>query len=155
MAISQRPRGTALLMVRDFNTDLAVPKGRPRDEKIAAAMATAGLEDMSRHFLPQHKLWLKDSRTWYMRRGGQEVRSRTYYILVTERFLLQNVTVQYARHNTDHYLVLGCFHVSAPATNLRYPRKQTRFPINPLTSLYCVNRMFTELWSVIINPPWQ
>ena len=38
-AISQQPRGATLLVVGDFNTDLDAPKGRERDEGIAAAMA--------------------------------------------------------------------------------------------------------------------
>ena len=95
-------------MVNDFNTDLAAPEGRARDEDISAAMAAARLEYLSWHFLPRHKLWMKDGRTWCMRRGGREVRSQTNYILGTYRHLLQNVAVRDARHNTDHYLVLGC-----------------------------------------------
>ena len=42
-AISQRPRGGALLVVRDFNTDLAVPEGRVQGEEIAVAMAESVL----------------------------------------------------------------------------------------------------------------
>ena len=47
--------------------------------------------------------------------GGREVRSRTDYILGTDNHLFQNVAVLDARHNTDHYLVLGCLCGSAPA----------------------------------------
>ena len=71
-------------------------------------MDVSGLEDMSGHFLPWHKPWLKDRRTWDMYQGGREVRSRTEYILGTDRRLFQNVAVRDARKNTDHYLVLGC-----------------------------------------------
>ena len=70
-AISQRPRGAALLVVGDFNTDLDAPEDRERDEGIAAAMTEEVLEDMSGYFLPKHKPWLKDSRTWAMHRGGR------------------------------------------------------------------------------------
>ena len=62
-AICNRPRGGALLVVSNFNTDLVVPEGRERDEGVAAALAEEGLEDMSGHFLPWHKPWLKDGRT--------------------------------------------------------------------------------------------
>ena len=48
---------------------------------------------MSGQFLPWKNLWLKDGRTWAMRRGGQEVRSRTDYILGTDSCLFQNVVV--------------------------------------------------------------
>ena len=56
------------------------------------------------------KTWFKDGKIWYVRRGGREVRSWTNYILDTDGCLLQNVVVWDARHNTYHYLVLGCLH---------------------------------------------
>ena len=85
-AISQRLQGAALLVVGDFNTNFSEPEGRARDEDIAAAMATAGLEYLSGNFLPRHKPCLKDGRTWCMRRGGREVRYWTDYILGTDHF---------------------------------------------------------------------
>ena len=45
--------------------------------------------------------------------AGREVRSRTDYILGTDRCLFKNVSVRYPLHNSDHYLVLGCL-CSAP-----------------------------------------
>ena len=51
-AIIQRPQRGALLVVGDLNTDLTAPEGRARDEEIAAAMATAGVEDINGHFPP-------------------------------------------------------------------------------------------------------
>ena len=51
------------------------------------------LEGVSGHFLPRHKLWLKDVRTLAMHRGGWEVHSQTDYILVTDIHLFQNVAV--------------------------------------------------------------
>ena len=38
---------------------------------------------------------------------GREVRSRTDYILVTDRILFGNVSIRDPRHNSDHYMVLG------------------------------------------------
>ena len=46
-SISQRPRGTALLVVGDFDTNLEAPEGRERDEEIVVDMAAAGLEYLS------------------------------------------------------------------------------------------------------------
>ena len=63
-----------------------------------------------------------------MIRGGSEVRSRTKYILGTDRRLLQNMKAQDARHKTDHYLVLGCLHRSAYSC---YLKERNRFPLNP------------------------
>ena len=62
--------GAALLVVGNFNTNLDVKEGRERNEGIEASMAEEGLEDMSRHFLPQRKPWLKDDQTRAMNRGG-------------------------------------------------------------------------------------
>ena len=45
-----------------------------------------------------------------MLRKGREVRSRTDYILGTDRRIFGNVSVRDPRHNSDHYLVLGCLH---------------------------------------------
>ena len=74
---------------------------------------------MSGYFLSRNTPWLKDGCTWAMHRGVHEVHSQTYHILSTDSYLLQNVVVQGTRHNTDHYLVLGCLLGAAPAAHLR------------------------------------
>ena len=43
MAISQRPWGAALLVVGDFDTNLATPEGQVWRKEIVAAMAVVGL----------------------------------------------------------------------------------------------------------------
>ena len=48
-----------------------------------------------------------------MVREEKVVRSRTDYILGADRRLFWNVSVQDPRHNTNHYMVLGCLR-SAP-----------------------------------------
>ena len=40
----------------------------------------------------------------------REVRSRTDYILGTDRCLFGKISVRDHMHNSDHYLVLGCMH---------------------------------------------
>ena len=82
------------MVVSNFKTDLAAPEGRDRDEVISATLAEEGLEDMSGHFLPRHKPWLKDGHTWAMHRGGREVCSRTNYIMCIDGCLFQNVEVR-------------------------------------------------------------
>ena len=106
--IGMRPQGATLLVVGYFKTNLATPEGRDRDEVIAAALADECLEEMSDHFLPRHKPWLKDGRTWAMHRGGREVLSQTDYIMGTDSCLFQNVAVWDMQQNIDHYLVLWC-----------------------------------------------
>ena len=107
-AIGRKPPGAELMVAGDFNLDILAPEGR-RAENIATDLATAGVEDMAQHFMPRGKRWCRDRRTWDMKRQGQVVRSRTDYILGTDRRLFQNVAVRDPRHNTDHYMVLGCF----------------------------------------------
>ena len=139
-------RGAALLVVGYFNTNLAAPEGREWDEGIAAAMVEEGLEETSGQFLPRKNPWLKDGVIWAMHWSGQEMCSRTDYILGTDSRLLQNVAVRYARNNTDHYLVLGCLCGAAPDADLRYLGRSTRFPIRTPATQDRVDRMFVELW---------
>ena len=63
-----------------------------------------GLEYMSEHFFPHRRSWFRDGRAWMMILEGREVR----YILGTDRRLFWNVSVRDPRHNSDHYMVLGC-----------------------------------------------
>ena len=63
------------------------------------------------HFLPCKLPLNSDGRMWNMIRCGQEVRSHTDYILGMDCHLFQNMAVWDYRHNTNHYLVLGCLHI--------------------------------------------
>ena len=76
-ALRSRPRGAELLVARDLNVNLAIPEGDRRAEDIATTLATEGLEDMVKHFLPRESRWCRDRRTWGMLRNGRELRSRT------------------------------------------------------------------------------
>ena len=67
-AIQSRPRGAELLVVEDFNVNLATPEGDRRAEDIATMLAAEGLEDMVKHFLPRESRWCWDRRTWGMLR---------------------------------------------------------------------------------------
>ena len=82
------------------------------------------------------------------------MRSRTYYILGTDPCLLQNVVVQDAWHNTYHYLVLCCLCNTAPTAHSRYLGKCTCFPIKISTTPDGINRLFSDLWEAISDPPW-
>ena len=70
---------------------------------------------MAQHFLPQECRWCRYWRTWGMLRNGREMRSRTDYILGTDHHLFGNVSIRDPRHNSDHYMVLGCL-LSVPLT---------------------------------------
>ena len=78
-------------------------------------MEVSGLEDMLDEL---HKCicpWNQDKGMWSMLDMGREVRSRTDYILETDRHLLRNMSVRDPRHNLYHYLILRCL----SSSNLR------------------------------------
>ena len=81
-AIGPKPPGADLMVAGDFNVDILAPEGR-RAENIATDLATAGVEDMAQHFMPQSRRWCQDRRTWDMKQQGQVVWSRTDYIMGT------------------------------------------------------------------------
>ena len=61
--MAERPKGTDLIIARDFNVDLERTGGWGRDEQIMAVVATEVLEDLAGHFPPQQQAWCKDQRT--------------------------------------------------------------------------------------------
>ena len=119
-AIRCRPRRAELLVAGDFNADLATQEGDRRAEASATSLATEGLEDMARNFLPRDRRWCRDRRTWGMLLKVREVRSRTDHILGMDSRLFRNVTVQDPRHNSDHYMILGCLPSAPPTEHKRY-----------------------------------
>ena len=106
-ALKEWPWGTALIVATYLNTTLSKRENDGRGTDIAAALAEAGLEDMAAHILLHQHRWVWEQQTWSMIREGRVVRSRTDYILGTDRHLFWNVSVRDLRHNTDHYMVLG------------------------------------------------
>ena len=50
--MAERLRWAELIVTGDLNVELKKSGGRGRDEEIIAALETAGLEDLSGHFLP-------------------------------------------------------------------------------------------------------
>ena len=70
--LSDQPRGTALIVAGDINTDLGDMACNERGTAIAAAITEAGLEDMTAHFLPRKRKWGRERRTWSMVRGGRQ-----------------------------------------------------------------------------------
>ena len=56
-ALKDRPKGTALVVAGDLNTELEDPENDRRGMEIAAAMTAAGMEDMTEHFLLRRRRW--------------------------------------------------------------------------------------------------
>ena len=66
-----------------------------------------------------------------MVREGKVVRSRMDYILGKDRRLFWNVSVQDPRHNTDHYMVLGCLHSAPKREHARYLSGRKKLSLRP------------------------
>ena len=128
----EKPRGTELIFAGDLNVDLEKASGRVRDEKISAEEAeTAGLEDLEGHFFPQWRAWCRDWRTWEAVMQGRVVRSRMDYILGSDRRIFQNVAVRDPRHNSDHFMVVGCPREASPREHSCYLGLRTRLLLRP------------------------
>ena len=89
-----------------------------------------------------------------MIREGREVRSRTDYILGMDCRLFGNVSVRHPRHNSDHYMVLGCLHSASLKEHVRYLRGRKNLPLLPPTEptredtiFAALRRAVTKLWA--------
>ena len=80
-----------------------------------------------------------------MLRKGREVRSRTYYILRTDRRLFGNVSVWDPWHNLDHYMILGCLPSASLMEHKRYLGGRKLWPMRPLTKPTRVDKNFAAL----------
>ena len=69
-----------------------------------------------------------------MIREGREVSSRTDYIMGTDQRIFGNVSVREPRHNSDHYMVLGCLHSAPLRDHARHLGERKRLPLLPLTA---------------------
>ena len=61
--LGDQPRGTALIVAGDLNTDLGDMECDGRGAEIATAITEVGLEDMVAHFLPRKRKWGRERRT--------------------------------------------------------------------------------------------
>ena len=132
-ALGDKPRGTSLIVAGDLNTDLGDTENDRRVLEIASTMTEAGLEDMTAHFLPRKRKWGREFRTWSMVREGKLVRSRTDYLLGTDRSLFRNVYIRDPRHNTDHFMVVGCLRSAPAQDHARYIKGRRKIPLKPPT----------------------
>ena len=80
-----------------------------------------------------------------MLQKGREVRSRTDYILGTDRRLFGNVSVRYHRHNSDHYMVMGCLPSASLTEHKRYLRGRKKLPLKPPTEPTREEKVFAAL----------
>ena len=86
---------------------------------------------MAAHFLPRKRKWGRERRTWAMVRGGKAVRSRTDYILGTDRCLFTNVVARDPRYNSDHYMVMGLLRGGTAKAHDKYIVGRRKVPMQP------------------------
>ena len=116
------------------------------------AMTEAGVEDMTAHFLPRKRRWGRERWTWSMVREGKVVRSRTDYLLETDRSLFSNVSVRDPRHNTDHFMVVGCLRSAPERENARYIMGRRKTPLRSPTEPTRKDGIFAALQRAVPKP---
>ena len=79
------------------------------------------------------------------------MRSRTDYILGTDRHIFGNVSVWDFRHNSDHYMVLGCLHIASLKDHTRYLGGRKCLPLFPLTKPTREDGIFASLRRVVLK----
>ena len=94
-------------------------------------VATAVLEDHSGNLFLRWRSWCSDRRTWEAVIQGRVVRSQTDYILESNCRIFQNMSVWEPRHNSDHFMVVGCLHGASPREHSHYLRISTRLSLRP------------------------
>ena len=92
-----------------------------------------------------------------MVRQGRVVRSQTDYILGSDPRIFQNVAFRDPRHNSDHFIVLGCLYVSSLREQSCYLGRRTRLPLRPpgRQTRTRADMLFAELRCAIPNPDKQ
>ena len=104
------------------------------------------MEDMSSHFLPKRLPWCRDGSTWVMVRLGREARSRTDYIMGIDCCIFRNVDIRDPQHNSDNYMVIGCFYSALLREHTNYLGWRTQLPLRPLNTLMREYRLLATLY---------
>jgi exonuclease III len=100
----------------------------PRNQQVAALLATYGLEDLLHHF--QQRKPYRARNTWHQSRQGVLYHSRCDYILGTDRRLFEMVGIREPRYfNTDHHMVVGRYLVRPTPSHKLYLRGRKTFPL--------------------------
>ena len=87
-----------------------------------------------------------------MVREGKVVRSRTEYLLGTDRSLFSNVSVRDPRHNTDHFMVVGCLCSAPEQEHTRYIMGRRKMPLRPPTEPTREDGIFAALRKSVPKP---
>ena len=142
-----------MLVAGDFNAHISELEGNARNEEISSVLATLVLQYISRHFLPRQILWAQDGWTWSMQKHIQEVQSWMDYIFRIDHCLFRNVFIRDLGHNTDHYMILGCFQSSTQMEHNCYLWWNMRLPILLPMVISRDDILFAELRRAVFKPP--
>ena len=87
-----------------------------------------------------------------MVREGKAFRSRTEYILGIDQRLFRNVSVRDPRHNTDHYMVLGCLRSVPEREHAKYLSGRKKLPLRPPAEPTREDGIFVALRRAVPKP---
>ena len=87
-----------------------------------------------------------------MVREGKVVWSWTDYILGTDQSLFWNVSVREPRHNTDHYIVLGCLRSAPEREHVKYLTGLKKLPLRPPSKPTREDSIFAALRRAVPKP---
>ena len=83
---------------------------------------------------------------------GKVVRSQTDYFLGTHRSLFRNVSVGDPRHNTNHFIVVGCLHSSPEWYHTPYIMGRRNMPLRTPTEPTREGGILAALWRAVPKP---
>ena len=87
-----------------------------------------------------------------MVREGKVVRSRTDYLLGTDRSLFKNLSIRDPRHNTDQFMVVGCLRSAPKWEHTRYIMGRRKMPLRPPTEPTREDGIFAALRRAVQKP---
>ena len=90
-----------------------------------------------------------------MVREGKAIRSRTDYLLGTDRSLFSNVSVRDPRYNSDHYMVVGLLRGGTTRDHIRYIAGRRRMPLTPPKEPTREDTLFGDLRRAVPKPHMQ
>ena len=141
-----------MIVIGDFNVDLADPNQDERGAEITDALAS--MEDLLLHSKPRERY--AHRQTWWQERDGSTIRSRCDYILGFDRRMFLNVCLKDPRcFNSDHLMMVGKITSATRSRNRSYLRSRTRYPLGPPRRgpLTQVDLIFQELQRAVDPPP--
>ena len=83
---------------------------------------------------------------------GKAIRSRTDYLLGTDRSLFRNVAVLDPRYNSDHYMVVGLIRGGKTREHTRYIAGTRRMPLTPPKEPTREDTLFGDLRRAVPKP---